>query len=76
MAIFRTFRLLVGLLLGGLAAWMIGDSAVDVQTGRAFGARTVGCVWGLRGREELERAGADALAETPLDLLRVLRDRA
>ena len=44
--------------------------------GRAFGARTVGCVWGLRGREELLLAGADALAETPLDLLRVLRDRA
>jgi phosphoglycolate phosphatase len=56
--------------------WMVGDSAVDVTTGRVFGARTVGCVWGLRGREELRAAGADALAETPTDLLRVLRERA
>ena len=67
----------VGVLPGAVReVWMIGDSAVDVQTGRAFGARTVGCVWGLRGREELREAGADVLAETPLDLLRVLRDRA
>jgi phosphoglycolate phosphatase len=56
--------------------WMVGDSAVDVQTGRAFGARTVGCVWGLRGRGELRDAGADVLAESPLDLLRVLREHA
>jgi phosphoglycolate phosphatase len=56
--------------------WMVGDSGVDVATGLAFGARTVGCVWGLRGREELREAGAEALAEDPLDLLRVLRERA
>jgi phosphoglycolate phosphatase len=56
--------------------WMVGDSAIDVETGRAFGARTVGCVWGLRGRSELREAGADVLAESPLDLLRVLREDA
>ncbi|MEE8557106.1 MAG: HAD-IA family hydrolase [Myxococcota bacterium] len=56
--------------------WMIGDSAVDIETGRAFGARTVGCVWGFRGREELCEAGAETLAETPRDLLRIIRQPA
>ena len=45
--------------------WMIGDSAVDIATGRAAGARTIGCAWGLRGIDELRAAGADELVETP-----------
>jgi phosphoglycolate phosphatase len=45
--------------------WMIGDSAVDVRTGRAAGARTLGCTWGLRGVEELVAAGADLLVDHP-----------
>jgi phosphoglycolate phosphatase len=52
--------------------WMIGDSAVDVATGRAAGARTIGCAWGLRGIEELRSAGADALAETPAAIPRLV----
>jgi phosphoglycolate phosphatase len=50
---------------GGPASelWMIGDSAIDVELGRAAGARTIGCAWGLRGREELLAAGVDHLAE-------------
>jgi phosphoglycolate phosphatase len=45
--------------------WMVGDSAIDVATGRAAGARTIGCAWGLRGIDELRAAGVDALVETP-----------
>lgn len=52
--------------------WMVGDGSVDVEMGRAFGARTVGCAWGFRGRDELRRAGADVIVESPLDLLRAL----
>jgi phosphoglycolate phosphatase len=48
--------------------WMVGDSAIDVNTGRAAGARTIGCSWGLRGRDELERAGADFLIESPAEI--------
>jgi phosphoglycolate phosphatase len=48
--------------------WMIGDSAIDVATGRAAGARTIGCAWGLRGIEELRAAGADALAHAPEEI--------
>jgi len=45
--------------------WMVGDSAIDVQTGRAAGARTIGCAWGLRGREELREARVELLVEHP-----------
>jgi phosphoglycolate phosphatase len=53
--------------------WMVGDSAVDVEMGRSFGARTVGCTWGLRGREELREAGAEFLIESPTELPSLLR---
>jgi len=48
--------------------WMIGDSAVDVETGRAAGARTIGCGWGLRGRDELRAAGVEFLLEHPREI--------
>jgi len=48
--------------------WMIGDSAIDVETGRAAGARTIGCAWGLRGREELRAAGVEFLLEHPREI--------
>jgi len=45
--------------------WMVGDSAIDVATGRAAGARTIGCTWGLRPVDELRAAGADAIVDAP-----------
>jgi phosphoglycolate phosphatase len=53
--------------------WMIGDSAVDVETGRAAGARTIGCGWGLRGREELRAAGVEFLLESPSEIAPTIR---
>jgi phosphoglycolate phosphatase len=53
---------------GAAAVWMVGDSAVDVEAGRTFGARTVGCAWGLRPRAELETAGADFIIERASEL--------
>ena len=41
----------------------IGDTNVDVETARNAGLRCLGVCWGFRGREELEEAGADFLAE-------------
>jgi len=54
--------------------WMIGDSAVDIETGRAAGARTIGCAWGLRGREELIDAGCDHLIEHPSEIAALVWD--
>lgn len=48
--------------------WMVGDSAVDVETGRAAGARTIGCAWGLRGRDELRDAACEFLIEHPREI--------
>ena len=47
----------------------LGDTSVDMQTARAAGMFAVGVPWGFRPREELERAGAHAIIETPLELL-------
>ncbi len=47
----------------------VGDSNVDVQTGHNAGLPVVGVTWGFRGREELERAGADFIAEAPQDII-------
>ena len=48
--------------------WVVGDSAVDIELGRATEASTIGCAWGLRGRDELVAAGADHVAEHPREL--------
>jgi phosphoglycolate phosphatase len=42
--------------------WMIGDSPVDVRTGRAAGVRVAGVTWGL-APEELRREAPDRLLE-------------
>jgi phosphoglycolate phosphatase len=56
--------------------WMIGDSGVDVETGRAAGARTIGCGWGLRGRDELRAAGVEFLVEHPREIPQIVRSAA
>src|SRR5512143_2986829 len=44
---------------------MIGDREHDVRAARANGARAIGVLWGYGSRDELERAGAHALAASP-----------
>ncbi len=51
---------------------MVGDRSHDVVAGRAHGLVTVGVLWGIGGREELESAGADHVVETPAELARLL----
>lgn len=43
---------------------MVGDSAVDVQAGKAAGIATCGIAGGFRGRAELEAAGADLILQS------------
>lgn len=47
----------------------VGDSGVDMKTGRAAGIFTVGVLWGFRDQEELVENGADAVISKPLELL-------
>lgn len=46
----------------------IGDSNVDVKTALNGGVAFCGAQWGFRGREELENAGAEFIAETADDI--------
>jgi phosphoglycolate phosphatase len=51
----------------------LGDTATDMKTAAAAGMYPVGAVWGFRTPKELSDAGAKALAETPGDVLRLLK---
>ena len=53
-------------------AILSGDREYDIYGGHAAGIQTVGVLYGYGSREELDSAGADALAETPEALLALL----
>ena len=48
---------------------MIGDRSFDIAGAHANDLRAVGVLWGYGGAVELQRAGADAIAGTPAELL-------
>lgn len=50
----------------------LGDSGVDMKTAVAAGMFGVGALWGFRDSHELERDGAQALIEHPMQLLDLL----
>lgn len=52
----------------------IGDSDVDIRTGHNAGLPALGVLWGFRDKAELTAVGADALAETPDDILAYIRN--
>ena len=47
---------------------MVGDREHDVHAAMRNGVPTVGVLWGYGGREELERAGAEAIIAHPAEL--------
>ncbi len=50
----------------------IGDSEVDYQTAKNAGIRLVMVSWGFRDRAVLEALGADAIADTPEELVQII----
>jgi phosphoglycolate phosphatase len=52
----------------------VGDTAVDMETGLRAGMRPIGVAWGFRPVEELWSTGAEAVIETPAELLLHLQD--
>ena len=53
-------------------SYFIGDTYVDISTGKNAGIESIGVLWGFRDREELTNAGADhivAKAEEILDIV-------
>lgn len=51
----------------------IGDTWVDMETGKNAGMETVGVLWGFRDRQELENAGACHIIAKPEELLPLVR---
>ncbi len=56
----------------GAGAVLVGDRHHDVEGGHAHGLRVIGAAWGYGTREELEAAGAEAIAAEPLGVLPLL----
>ena len=52
----------------------IGDTAVDIQTGKNAGLCTIGVTWGFREREELEQSGADYIVSEPSEICKIIKD--
>lgn len=53
-------------------AVMVGDTAFDVVGAAAHGIPTIGVAWGYGEAEDMKKAGATAIAETPEMLLELL----
>ena len=51
----------------------IGDSQTDALTGKNAGMPVIGVTWGFRGREVLEECGVDYIAETPQEILDIIK---
>ncbi len=47
----------------------VGDSGVDIKTGKAAGMRTAGVSWGFRSVQDLTENNADIIVHNPLELL-------
>lgn len=53
-------------------AVMIGDTSFDMEMAKAAGVRAIGVAWGYHEPEELLRAEAEIVAETPAHLTEIL----
>jgi phosphoglycolate phosphatase len=56
------------------SCWMIGDRHHDIDAGAEVGTHSAGVLWGFGSREELSSAGATAIAETPQELVAILKN--
>ena len=54
------------------ACLMVGDTVVDIMSGKKAGAHTVGVLCGFGERKELEQAGADLILDHTTDLIALL----
>ena len=55
------------------SAVIIGDSRVDIETGKNAGIMTCGVTWGFRPKEELVESQPDYLIDRPGDLLNLFK---
>ena len=53
----------------------VGDTKVDVETGKNAKIYTIGALWGFRTYDELKSAGADIIAEKPRDIISIVKNK-
>lgn len=46
----------------------VGDSEVDIETGKNAGLKTISVTWGFRSEEELKEAKAEIMIDSPAEL--------
>lgn len=50
----------------------IGDTGVDMKTGKAGNLLTIGVLWGFRKKDELIENGADVIVSKPEEILEII----
>ncbi len=50
----------------------VGDTSVDMDTGKNADVKTVGVLWGFRTRDELVEHGADYIVDKPCQILEIV----
>lgn len=53
----------------------IGDTAVDMKTGKSAGIYTIGVLWGFRSYAEMNDAGADEITDRPERIFELAKER-
>lgn len=53
--------------------YIVGDRSHDMIGAKANNVTPIGALWGYGSREELMAAGANVLAESPIDLIRIFQ---
>lgn len=51
----------------------VGDTWIDMQTGKNLGAYTIGVLWGFRDYDELKTNGADIIVENPSEIMNYIK---
>ncbi len=49
--------------------FFVGDTPIDIRTGKASGMTTVGVAWGFRSIRELEKENPNIIINNPMELL-------
>ena len=65
------YRLMEALGVAKEECLYVGDSEVDIRTGKNAGVRTIGVSWGFRSREVLADAEAETIIDAPEKLLNI-----
>lgn len=69
------FEILSTLSVSAAECAYIGDSEVDVNTGKNMSAAlNISALWGFRSREELSSAGAYLFAKNPLEVVDIIKE--